>query len=701
MIPPARALFGYDDSVMPKILSALFLSALTLAAAEHQSLLPQPRQVTYGTGRLLLTGLEIGFASSPTAEDRFAAVELSAALAAVANSPIPVRDGAPSGNAIVLKTTGPVGALPAKDEKPGPDGRESYRIKVTEKGAEVTAPSSAGLFYAVQTLKQMVEGRSVQAALPEADIHDWPSYSYRGFMMDLGHGSIMKEEEIRRQIDLLARFKANQYYFYSEATIELKGYPLLNRKGRYSQDQVRRIIAYARQRHVDVVPCVEYYGHLHDLFRIERYADMAALPHGGDLNPTHPKAEALLKDWIAQTAALFPSPWFHVGLDEPFELEAAGSQAAGGIEPAELYRRHLDKVTQLVMAQGKRVLFWADIDAGARIFNKYPELVEKLPADVVPVPWYYAAKPDYTKWVEPFGKAHKPTVVAPGITCWNDVFPDYTTTFTNIEGFLAAGRKHGAIGVINTGWTDDAQTIYRPAMPGMAYGAAASWQSEPVDRRTFFSTYSGIMYPAPIASEVAATLTALTESRDLLAAAVEASTMHAFWQDALDPGRLEQATAHREQLRNARLRAEDAMEHIDRAIELSPGDITLPSLRLAAGMLDYLGMKRLYGIDIADYFRRAGSTPGSKEVWLYLELESTSQDHSHAADLMDAITSLKQDYAQAWRQEWTDYRFGTALGRWDAEYEYWRSFQAKVQDVAGRLKEGDTVPPLEFFRPKK
>jgi hypothetical protein len=54
-------------------------------------------------------------------------------------------------------------------------------------------------------------------------------------MMDLSHGSIMQESEIERQIDFLARWKANQYYFYSEASIELKGYPLLNRRGRYSQ----------------------------------------------------------------------------------------------------------------------------------------------------------------------------------------------------------------------------------------------------------------------------------------------------------------------------------------------------------------------------------------------------------------------------------------------------------------------------------
>ena len=68
---------------------------------------------------------------------------------------------------------------------------------------------------------------------------------------------------------------------------------------------------------------------------------------------------------------------------------------------------------------------------------------------------------------------------------------------------------------------------------------------------------------------------------------------------------------------------------------------------------------------------------------------------------MDAITSLKEDYEQAWKQEWTNYRLGSALGRWDAEYEYWRSFQANMHDVTDRLKPGNPMPALESFGPKR
>ncbi len=676
-------------------LCVVLLSGALLAAAEHRPLLPKPREISYGAGKLALANLHLGFAGAPSAEDRFAAEQLATELSRVAGSPVRVAENANPERAVIFKRTGAVAALPEKDERPGPEGRESYRIRITPVGAEVTAPSSAGLFYAVQTLKQMIEGRDSSAFLPVADVHDWPALAYRGFMMDFSHGSLMQEQEILRQIDFLARWKANQYYFYSEASIELKGFPLLNPRARYRQEQVRRIIEYARLRHIDVVPCLEYYGHLHDLFRVERYADTAVLPHGGDLNPRHPGTDALVKDWIAQMAALFPSPWFHVGLDEPFEL---ASVAAAGTDPRAVWREQFERVTGAARAHGKRVLFWADIDTGSEMLSKHPELMTNLSADLLPVPWYYAAMPDYTKWVEPFGKAGKAQVIAPGITCWNEIVPDYPTTFANIDGFLASGRKYGAIGMVNTGWTDSAQVIYRTFLPGLAYGAVAAWQDQPVDRSAFFSTYSRLTYAEPVASEVGPALEALSKARERLAEAIGSDTLLRLWDDALEPQRIEKSAAHREQLREGRLLAEDALERIGRALESAPGDDTLASLRLAAGMLDYLGMKYQYGVDIAEFFRRAGPHPSSKEIWLYLQYEISFEDHGHVADLMDTITGLRDEYEQAWDREWTAYRRRSALGRWDAEYEYWRAFQARLNAFTERMKPGDPMPPLESFR---
>ena len=87
----------------------------------------------------------------------------------------------------------------------------------------------------------MVEGTGREAALPEAEVHDWPLYAYRAVMMDLSEGGLPTEKEVQRQLDFLARWKANQYFLYSEGSIELQGYSLMNPgDARFSQEQVRQ-----------------------------------------------------------------------------------------------------------------------------------------------------------------------------------------------------------------------------------------------------------------------------------------------------------------------------------------------------------------------------------------------------------------------------------------------------------------------------
>ncbi|MGO8732803.1 MAG: glycoside hydrolase family 20 zincin-like fold domain-containing protein [Terriglobia bacterium] len=324
----------------------------------HNPLLPRPQEIKYGISRLPLAGLEIGFTSSPTEQDRFAAEELVSGLASRAQAGVHISEGLPRQRRIVLRRTGSGRDLPQPDEHTGPDSREAYTLKITPEGGEIRANSSAGIFYGVQTLLQLVEGSAAEATLPEVEIHDWPSLAYRGTMVDMSHGPLLTEAEIKRQIDFLSRWKNNQYFFYSETSIEMPGYPLMSPKARFTAEQVRRIIDYARQRHVHVVPCVEFYGHLHDFFRIERYADLAVIPHGQDFNALDPRVMSVISDWVDELVRLFPSPFMHIGFDEPYDLDK--SSAMSKVSPGQLYAGQLTRVVHLVQQHGKHVLFWAD-----------------------------------------------------------------------------------------------------------------------------------------------------------------------------------------------------------------------------------------------------------------------------------------------------------------------------------------------------
>jgi len=663
------------------------------AVSKHQPLLPRPQQVRYGEGRIPVRGLSVRLLAEPSAEDRFAAEQLSNCLADVAEEPIPVSEGEAASAAIVLKRTGPVDALAMPGEHSGPDSREAYVVRVTPKGGGIQAKSSAGLFYGVQTLCQLVEGNAAEATLPEVEIRDWPSLAYRGTMVDMSHGPLPKEDEIKRQLDFLARWKANQYYLYSEASIELEGYPLLNPGGRFSKDELRRIVRYARERHIDVVPNLELYAHLHDLFRIEKYSQLSDLPHGTEFDPNNPQVMALLSNWIEQFANLFPSPFVNIGFDETFQIEMAGKQQGAAATPTRLFVKQLTDVTRLFQRHGKQVMAWGDI------MIRYPEIVSELPPGLIAVAWHYSADPndrEYKHWLGPLIAKSVPHFVQPGVTSWSQIVPDFETAFENIDTLLAAGRHSNALGMINSVWMDDGQILLRMSLPAVAYGAVAAWQSTPVDRTNFFPDYARLSYPANASMDVALALKDLAQAETDLQKVLGDATMSALWEDPFYPAHLTSLLQNQEHLRQERLLSEEAGSNLDRALASGADPFSLNSLLIGSRLLDYAGQKFQTPSELIDLWRRVGAKRPDPDTWWNVwESQVVYQDHSRTVDLMDAITELRTLYRAEWLEEYTPYRLASALGRWDAEYEYWRRFQQRLQQFSDGSHEGDVLPPLE------
>ena len=673
-------------------------SLLATALAGHKPLMPRPQQVRYGEGSLPVESLWIRFAETPGPEDQFAAEQLAAGLSAISRVPVTIKRSRGTVTPITLIRTGTGAPVPGDHEPVGPDSRESYSVQVTPKGVEIRAASGAGLFYGVQTLLQMVEGAGHEAIVPVAEVRDWPALAYRGFMMDFSHGQLLRVTEVERQLDLLARFKANQYYFYSEASIEFEGYELLNPDGRFNREEVRHIIDYARERHIDVVPCMELYGHMHDLFRVEKFAELGLPRYGDEFDPRNPRVLSALDGWIEQTAKLFPSPWYHVGFDEPWSLGKIGVEA--GKDPFKTFVEVLNHVAAQAKLRGKRLMFWADIEQGASTLSNHPELIRQLPAGTIAVPWIYDARTNYARYVEPLAKANIPTLVAPGIWNWNEIFPDYHRSFININGLTAAGREFKTLGILNTGWTDSAQTLYRQSLPGLAFGAAAGWQAGPVDTNSFFADYCAQTYPPAVAADVALALEELSAVEEMFETILQNTTQHGFWDDPLEAAHLARLEAKQQELRQARLLAETAQERLLRARNITPADPTLNSLLMAARLFDYLGMKSLYAVEWAGYFRQLKENPDPKLVTLFIGIQMNAQDHGMLADLMDSSSGLRELYHEAWLQESTPYRLGSALARWDAETEHWRATWRRVNELLRNRKKDEPFPSIDVIREK-
>ncbi|WP_430809652.1 MULTISPECIES: family 20 glycosylhydrolase [unclassified Carboxylicivirga] len=193
---------------------------------------------------------------------------------------------------------------------------EAYRLKVDNEGIAIDALTLTGVYRALQTLRQLSSDTDKNHALPYCSIVDWPAFRIRGFMHDVGRGFIPLDE-LKKQIDLLARFKINVFHWHLTEDIawrlesrvfpQLTGYDNFERlPGKYyTLEEARELIDYCRQRHVLLIPEIDMPGHSAAFTR--------ALGH----DMQSPQGMDLLKQLMDEVCTVFAEvPYLHIGTDE-------------------------------------------------------------------------------------------------------------------------------------------------------------------------------------------------------------------------------------------------------------------------------------------------------------------------------------------------------------------------------------------------
>jgi hypothetical protein len=663
------------------LISALF-SISFVASAQDLPLLPQPRRVQMGSGTLRLVQPSIGFAGKADAEDLRVERELRRILLAAGATP---RQKSAASPTILLRRTSAQSSWQWDDE-PGPNSSEAYTLEITSQRVELRAATARGLFYGVQTVRQLLRQEGNGTLLPVLRIEDWPTLRLRGFMLDLSHGPFPQFAELKRQIDFLARWKANQFYLYSETNIELDGYPLLTPQARVTKAQVRELVAYARERFIDVVPCVELYGHLHDLVRLETYSPLGEMPHGGEVNPLNPKSVAVIRDWVEQLTALFPSPWFHVGMDETYELGKAPGRQLAPAKAGEIYLSFFEQVAGMAAAKGKRVMIWGDI------LLQHPEVIPRVPPGTVAIPWRYSDESNYDRFVAPLAAAKVKSLLGSGVWNYYDAVPDFDHTLRNVDGLIKSARKFGSSGILHTEWTDDGQVLMRMADPAVAYGPVACWHEEVMSRSAYYDRYSRLIHPREHAA-VSRILATISEAQSALESAVGTRTFQTLWVNPLEKRPLERARQHREAISGARVKAEAVQADLLEILKAG-GDPFYESLLYGARLLDYIALRQLYALELDDFRQALVKDPKRATYRLLLGIESSDHTHSRLFDLMDAAGELKAQLRELWLRDYVPYRLETAIGRWQGEFQRWQNLQEKLANGWHGYADGDPVPSL-------
>lgn len=380
------------------------------------ALIPRPASVTKMPGQFVLPNtIQVSHSSSP--ELASIASRLKAQLERATGK-------------TVLPATGSAGAtiqllLDENAKMP----LEGYMLQVNEDGIQLKASSAAGIFMGVQTLLQLLppaiegNGPSTQEwILPFVNISDYPRFGWRGLMLDVSRHFFTKEE-VKRYIDDMAKYKFNVLHWHLTDDqgwrIEIKAYPKLTSVGAwrvnktgtfggfskpeadeprdyggyYTQDDIREIVQYARERYINILPEIDVPGH--SLAALAAYPELACTPgkyqvSSGDpvmvwpgggghfyglmdnsLCPAKEEVYVFLDKVFAEVAELFPFEYIHMGGDETARNFWEKSSLIKNLMQKEKLKNldevqsyFVKRVEKIINAKGKKMIGWDEILQG-------------------------------------------------------------------------------------------------------------------------------------------------------------------------------------------------------------------------------------------------------------------------------------------------------------------------------------------------
>lgn len=284
-----------------------------------------------------------------------------------------------------------------RDKKIAPEG---YVMKISRKGIQIKASTDAGEFYALQTLDQMTYGGEIKE-IECCEIIDSPRFSYRGLHFDVSR-HFRSIDFLKKQIDAMARYKMNKMHIHlTDAAgwrLQIDSYPRLTQLGAwrssptwkewwngdrkyveegedgayggyYTKEDMRSLVEYARERHVEIIPEIEMPGHSEEVLAAYPELSCAGKPYAqGEMCVGNEDVFRFIEDVLAEVMDVFPSEFIHIGGDEankehwktcPKCLKRMEEEGLKDVDELQSYM--IRRVSRFAESKGRRIIGWDEI----------------------------------------------------------------------------------------------------------------------------------------------------------------------------------------------------------------------------------------------------------------------------------------------------------------------------------------------------
>ncbi|NOZ62081.1 MAG: hypothetical protein GXO74_10405 [Calditrichaeota bacterium] len=540
---------------------------------------------------------------------------------------------------------------------------EGYYLFIDKKQVVALGKSSTGLFYAIQTLKQIIRQQQGEKRLPCLVIKDFPTLKIRGVLDDISRGPIPTMEFFKRNIVRFAELKFNALVYYTEHVVRTKKHGDFAPPDALTLEEIRELDKFARKYHIELVGCFQSFGHFEKILEFPQYehlGEMSTL-----LTPTKKESYQLLSDIYSEVVPAYSSKNFCVLCDETWGLGKGASKEIvekRGIEA--VYADHVNWIQQELAKYGKRAWVAADVAL------QHQKILDLLDHRIILLPWNYSPRDSFADMLEPIRERSFDFIVTTGVSCSRRIFPALNTSLVNIKNFIRDGIRYGTSGNLTTAWDGFGLNFFSNNWFGLAYAAEKSWTGVVQEDGDFFERFTANFYgdDTGMLSSALKNLASMFQFSEL-----QGLEWTVFFKKII-PEAGKKAQLPETQWNEIREIARQTLDYLSRAkIKFHRSD--LDYLKFATKQIELMADFRLQLLSAAEKYREACLHQSDREK----TKETVNLIYSDFSQLAHRWGQMREEYRKLW--------LGENRKHWlDVNLEKFDRMQRDIEDVLLRLK---------------